>query len=199
MSRGDVDAFLAECDDVLEDWTPGADAAGWSAAGEHQPAAISGGAYWEDWTPERVREVNRSRLTTGVWQGRVVMHLSVDASQMMRAVGDAAARADEEISRVRMRGLEVTQFWLDEVQILSPALWNGLLYPEPEPIVPAPLILRCPVATPSAVVDWALERERRSASSASTLPPPEPVQGPRGTDAQRSPYGPSDRRTARRV
>lgn len=36
VSREDVDAFLAECDDVIADWEGSPDAASWSADGSHE-------------------------------------------------------------------------------------------------------------------------------------------------------------------
>lgn len=44
MSRADVDAFLAEADDVIADWEGSADAASWSADGSHEHD--TGGEYY---------------------------------------------------------------------------------------------------------------------------------------------------------
>jgi len=44
MTRDDLDAFLAECDDVIDDWEGSYDAASWSADGSHEHD--TGGEYY---------------------------------------------------------------------------------------------------------------------------------------------------------
>ncbi|NHN55786.1 hypothetical protein G9U51_08350 [Calidifontibacter sp. DB0510] len=46
----DVDAFLAECDDVIDDWNGSADSASWSADGSHE-VDTDGNYYAEDPRP----------------------------------------------------------------------------------------------------------------------------------------------------
>lgn len=52
MSTRDVDAFLAESQDVLDDyvtWHGSADSATWAADGSHEPDQISGDYYGDDY------------------------------------------------------------------------------------------------------------------------------------------------------
>jgi hypothetical protein len=47
MNREEVDAFLAEADDVIDDWEGSIDAASWSGDGSHE-TEISGESYYDD-------------------------------------------------------------------------------------------------------------------------------------------------------
>lgn len=47
----DLDAFLAECDDVITDWEGNGDSATWRADGSHQPDRIDGDYYIHDRVP----------------------------------------------------------------------------------------------------------------------------------------------------
>lgn len=48
MNRDQVDAFLAEADDVIEDWEGSTDSASWSGDGSHEVDEIAGGYYLDD-------------------------------------------------------------------------------------------------------------------------------------------------------
>lgn len=281
MSRADVDAFLAQCDDVIEDWEGSVDAAGWAADGSHEPAEIAGDYYLQDGQVAgcqcfacQVMNPNRRRAYV-VWSApagvapdadprdltqweplgyttdagpfdtrdehtiitpevaaqvaaawdRVRVRFTVDVSPMVAALTgmrEAMTRAmdvDREYQRAAAmdggynfrvepdrsiwsvlpprpgRGNRVTYGILDEAQLLPSLLWDAAVR------TPAPLPARAPVATTDAVIRWALERADEQTRFAPQPVPPEALaadQGPRGTDAQRSPYGPADRRTARR-
>ncbi len=70
MSRADVEDFLAELDDVVDDWEGSADSATWAADGSHEPTELDGEYYGYD-SPGSAS--GRGRLPADGWAGRLYL------------------------------------------------------------------------------------------------------------------------------
>jgi hypothetical protein len=124
MSRQDVDAFLAEADDVIADWEGSADSATWAADGSHQ--RDTGGHYYGD-------DINHAaRLFDRLVQARAAQDWSI---------GDAAFTVDPATYQAPTAE-EVTERWrrlAEGARVIGSAIAAADLIwtmdPDPEPPV----------------------------------------------------------------
>lgn len=89
MSRADVDAFLAQADDVIDNWAGSMDSASWSADGGHEPAEIGGHYYGEDHQRARAEDTRgegQRLFVGGPWHGQTI--IVSGGSEAVQTVGD---------------------------------------------------------------------------------------------------------------
>lgn len=176
MSRADVDAFLAECDDVLDDWEGSTDSASWAADGSHE-YDTGGEAYYYD----------------GAWPPRITSTYAATAEQIPDGyLADAMVRAARSwAASVEAAFREAVNFDAEEVRLRAIAYDRETA---DAALRGARDLARTGIRSSEAVRRIADALAARGGDPSGPLVVDATPEPHRGIDAQRSPFGPRSHR-----